>query len=325
MSELERNPKFTWHAGEVAIQRTVGVAERMARHASSIVHDHLPQQHRNFYPQLPFVLLGSVDARGDAWATMRAGDPGFVHSPDPALLRVETPRDPSDPAEEGLDDGDSIALLGIELSTRRRNRANGSIRRSSADQFDIRVEQAFGNCPKYIQVRDFEFVRDPRIPPQQSAQHLARIDERAHALITGTDTFFVTSYVDLDHGRQVDVSHRGGKSGFVRLDDAGVLTIPDFTGNRLFNSLGNMLANPRAGLVFVDFDTGDQLQLTGDAQVILDSPETATFLGAERFWRFTPRRVVYRANALPLRWNLLEWSPNSLATGDWPAVAAASR
>ena len=325
MSQPGHNPKFSWHAGEVAIQRTVGVAERMARHASSVVRDYLPEQHRNFYPHLPFVVLGSVEANGDAWATLRAGTPGFVHSPDPSLLRVETPRDPSDPAEDGLDDGNATALLGIELSTRRRNRANGSIRRTSADQFDIQVEQAFGNCPKYIQVRDFEFVRDPGTLPQEPARYLARIDDRARALITGADTFFVASYVDRDEGRQVDVSHRGGKSGFVRLGGDGVLTIPDFTGNRFFNTLGNLLVNPKAGLVFVNFHTGDLLQLSGDAEVLLDSPETAAFLGAERFWRFTPRRLVYRANAVPLRWTLREWSPNSLATGEWGTGAGASR
>lgn len=321
MTQTKHNSRFSWHAGEVEIQRTVGVAERLARHAPSIVRDHLPEQHRNFYPQLPFIVLGSVDATGDTWATLRAGNPGFVHSPDPSLLRVETPRDPSDPAEEGLNDGNAIALLGIELSTRRRNRANGSIHRSSADQLDLHVEQAFGNCPKYIQIRDFEFVRDPDILPAEPARHLARIDAHARALITGADTFFVASYVDRDGWRQVDVSHRGGKTGFVRLDEAGVLTIPDFTGNRFFNTLGNMLVNPKAGLTFVDFDTGDLLQLSGDAQILLDSPETAAFLGAERFWRFTPRRLAYRANALPLRWTLREWSPNSLATGGWPAGA----
>jgi predicted pyridoxine 5'-phosphate oxidase superfamily flavin-nucleotide-binding protein len=321
----EHNHQFSWHTGEVAIQRTVGVAERLARHGPGIIRDYLPEQHRNFYPQLPFVVLGGVDASGDAWATLRAGEPGFVHSPDPSVLRVESPRDPSDPADTGLDDGNAIALLGIELSTRRRNRVNGSIRRSGPGQFDIQVEQAFGNCPKYIQVRDFEFLRDPASLYLEPAQPLIGVDERVRSLITGADTFFVASYIDRDGWRQVDVSHRGGKPGFVRLDDDGVLTIPDFTGNRFFNTLGNLLVNPKAGLVFVDFDTGDLLQLSGDAEVLLDSPETALFLGAERFWRFTPRRFVYRAKALPLRWTLREWSPNSLATGDWAATAGMSR
>ncbi len=115
------------------------------------------------------------------------------------------------------------------------------------------------------------------------------------------------------------MSHRGGKPGFVRIGGDGVLTIPDFAGNLLFNTLGNLLANPKAGLLFVDFESGDLLQLTGDAEVILDSPEIAAFQGAERLWRFTPRRIVYRPGALPLRWSFQQdgWSPNSLMTGSW--------
>jgi len=319
MAQVEGKPS-TWHDGEIALQRTVGVAERMARHAASIVRDHLPEQHRHFYPQLPFIVLGSVDADGDAWATLRGGEPGFAHSPNPSLLRVNVPRDPGDPAEGGLNDGDTVALLGIELDTRRRNRANGPILRSSPDRFDIEVEQAFGNCPKYIQARDFEFVRDPAALSPEPARHLTRLDDNARKLITRADTFFVASYVDLPHGRQVDISHRGGKGGFVRLSDDGVLTIPDFTGNRLFNTLGNLLVNPKSGLLFVDFETGDMLQLSGDSEVLLESPDIAAFLGAERFWRFAPRRILFRASALPLRWTLTEWSPNSLATGAWAAA-----
>src|SRR5262245_19584111 len=318
MTSVQSKPA-TWHEGEVAIQRSVGVAERMACHASSTVGDHLPEQHRRFYPQLPFVVLGSVDANGDAWATLRAGKPGFVHSPNPSLLRINAQRDPGDPAEAGLNDGNAVALLGIELNTRRRNRANGSIVRSGPDRFDIEVEQAFGNCPKYIQARDFEFVRDPSVLANGPAEHLSRLDGRARKLITGADTFFVASYVDLPHGRQVDVSHRGGRTGFVRLSEDGVLTIPDFSRNRLFNTLGSLLVNAKSGLVFVDFGTCDVLQLSGDAEVLLDSPDIVAFLGAERFWRFVPRQVVYRGNSLPLRWTLREWSPNSLATGAWAA------
>jgi predicted pyridoxine 5'-phosphate oxidase superfamily flavin-nucleotide-binding protein len=102
-------------------------------------------------------------------------------------------------------------------------------------------------------------------------------------MIAVADTFFVASYTDdTVDGRQVDVSHRGGKAGFVRVGEDGVLTIPDFAGNLHFNTLGNFLLTPRAGLMFVDFATGDVLQLSGRAEVILESPEIAAFQGAER-------------------------------------------
>ncbi|SAK79809.1 pyridoxamine 5'-phosphate oxidase-like FMN-binding protein [Caballeronia temeraria] len=314
-----------WHRGEVAIQKAFGVDARMDGVGRRVVRDYMPDQHRQFFGQLPFVVAGSVDERGDAWATLLAGHPGFMRTPDAKTLSMSGARDPLDPADAGMNDGASIGLLGIEMHTRRRNRLNGVIRRDGANAaFDVSVEQSFGNCPQYIQLRDVEFVRDPAVPSPVPPLRLDTLSPRAKAMIAGADTFFVASYFDREDGhRQVDVSHRGGKPGFVRLSDDGTLTIPDFAGNLFFNTLGNILVNGRAGLVFADFETGDVLQLAGDADVLLDSPETAAFQGAERLWRFTPRRVFYRAAALPLRWKARRdgASPNSLMTGDWAQVA----
>ncbi|MFM0322028.1 2Fe-2S iron-sulfur cluster-binding protein [Caballeronia glebae] len=314
-----------WHRGEIAIQKAFGVDERMDGVGRRVVRDYMPDQHRQFFAQLPFIVAGAVDERGDAWATLLAAHPGFMHTRDSKTLSMSRARDPHDPADAGMSDGASIGLLGIEMHTRRRNRLNGVIHRDGANLgFDVAVEQSFGNCPQYIQLRDFEFVRDPAVPSPVEPLALDALSPRARAMIAGADTFFVASYFDREDGhRQVDVSHRGGKPGFVRLSDDGALTIPDFAGNLFFNTLGNILVNGRAGLVFADFETGDLLQLAGDAEVLLDSPETAAFQGAERLWRFTPRRVLYRAQALPLRWKARGdgASPNSLMTGDWTQVA----
>ncbi|KAA6476775.1 flavin-nucleotide-binding protein [Agrobacterium rhizogenes] len=309
-----------WHAGEIELQKTVGVAERMGEVGQRVLRDHLIDQHRDFYPQLPFIVLGSVDAQGDVWATLRAARPGFLHSPDIHTLSVDLARDPADPADAGMKDGDAIGMLGIELHTRRRNRLNGTILRHGDDGFDVAVGQAYGNCPRYIQLRDFTFVRDPSEETDQQAWHLVELDAKAKEMIAGADTFFVGSYVDREDGqRQVDVSHRGGKAGFVRIGGDGVLTIPDFAGNLFFNTLGNIVINPKAGLVFADFNSGELLQLTGEAEVILDSPEISAFQGAERLWRFTPRKIIRRPGTLPLRWKFHEngWSPSSLMTGSW--------
>ena len=307
-----------WHAGEVALQTRVGVAGRMEIFGRKMIRDYLPEQHRDFYEQLPFVAIGTVDRQGNAWATLMAGEPGFASSPDPRSLNIQLPRNSADPANAGLEDGAAIGLLGIELHTRRRNRMNGSIKRSDASQFTIAVEHAFGNCPQYIQLRDWHFKLGQKGFAEAAPQHAGYLDEVARSIISGADTFFVASYVDRDGGsRQVDASHRGGKPGFVRVDATGVLTIPDFAGNLHFNTLGNILLNPKVGLVFVDFETGDMLHISGDAEVILESPEIAAFQGAERLWRVTPRIVVRRAAAMPLRWTFTDWSRNSLMTGDW--------
>lgn len=309
-----------WHEGELAIQRSLGVVERMDATGRSFVRTFMPEQHQQFFPMLPFAVFGAIDTNGDPWATIRAGAVGFMQAHDAWNLDVRLPREPDDPADAGMDDAHSIGMLGIQLETRRRNRLNGAIRRDSEDAFTIHVRQSFGNCPQYIQLRQFAFSRKPHQPASVRPVHGTALDDRARSIIANADTFFVASYVDRDTGeRQVDVSHRGGKAGFVRIGDDDVLTIPDFSGNLFFNTLGNLMLNPRAGLLFVDFATGDMLQLTGSAEVVLSSPEIAAFQGAERLWRFRPERVVYRKDGLPLRWAFEEagWSPSLLPTGDW--------
>lgn len=311
-----------WHSGEITLQRAIGVADRMAVAGRKVIRDYMPDQHRNFYAGLPFLVAGSVDADGAVWATLLAGAPGFASSPDPRTLAFALRRDAADPADAGLNDGDAIGLLGIELHSRRRNRMNGMVRRSDDDGFSVSVEHSFGNCSQYIQLRDWQ-VSDEGAAAPAAAERTDHLDAAARTMIAGADTFFVASYVDDDAGhRQVDASHRGGKAGFVRIDADGALTIPDFAGNLHFNTLGNFLLNPRAGLAFVDFTSGDMLQMTGEAEVVLDSPEIAAFQGAERLWRFRPRIVVRRPGALPLRWTFRDWSANSLMTGSWEDAGA---
>ncbi|WP_426131707.1 pyridoxamine 5'-phosphate oxidase family protein [Pararhizobium sp. PWRC1-1] len=311
-----------WHEGETYLQEKVGVVDRMAAVGQRVIRDFMPDQHRDFYAQLPYIVLGSVDDRGDAWATFVEGRSGFMSSPSPTALNIAAESDASDPANEGLADGRPIGLLGMEMHTRRRNRMNGVVSRSP-EGFRVDVDQSFGNCPRYIQLRDFAFVRNPGQPFAGTVEDLSALDDAARSMIAAADAFFVASYADRQDRRQVDVSHRGGKAGFVRVGEDGTLTIPDFDGNLFFNTLGNIVLNGKAGLLFVDYTNGDMLQMTGDAEVILDSPEIAAFQGAERIWTFKARRIVRRRNALALRWTLREggWSPNALMTGDWALAA----
>jgi len=312
---MERSP---WHAGEQQLQAHVGVAERMEAFGRKVIRNWMPDQHREFYRQLPFMLLGAVDAQGRPWASVLEGEPGFADSLDPEHLHFTSRPAPDDPAQ--LRDGEPVGLLGIELHTRRRNRLNGHVANLTADGFELSVDQAFGNCPQYIQLRQFQRVplSDPQTRP---AQHLNSLDEAASALITSADTFFVASYVDVDGQRSVDVSHRGGQPGFVRLE-GNRLTIPDFAGNLHFNTLGNLLLNPKAGLLFIDFSTGDLLHLSGRTEILLEDPQIEAFQGAERLWTFEVEQVVRRPAALALRWRFDGMSPTSLLTGNWAEADA---
>jgi len=312
---MERSP---WHAGEQQLQAHVGVADRMEAFGRKVIRTWMPDQHREFYQQLPFMLYGAVDAQGMPWASVLEGAPGFARSPDPEHLHFASQPAADDPAQ--LRNGEPIGLLGIELHTRRRNRLNGHVGNLSADGFDVSVDQAFGNCPQYIQLRQFQRVplTDPQTRP---AEHLTGLDDAAMALIAGADTFFVASYVDVDGQRAVDVSHRGGQAGFVRVE-GNRLTIPDFAGNLHFNTLGNLLLNPKAGLLFIDFSTGDLLQLSGRTEILLDDPQIEAFQGAERLWTFEVEKLVRRPAALALRWRFDGMSPTSLLTGNWAEADA---
>lgn len=291
-----------WHAGEIALQRHVGVAEQMARVGHAIFRPSMLEQQRAFFAQLPFIVIGTVDPEGMPWATLRAGWPGFLGSPDPSLLTAELARDAADPAERGMEEGDLVGLLGIDLATRRRSRLNGRLRRSDDDGFSVVVGQSFGNCPQYIHRRELAFVRDPAVASCVPAVVSAALDDAARRMIAAADTFFVASYADRpDAGRQVDVSHRGGPAGFVRVKPDGSLVMPDYSGNAFFNTLGNFVLNPRAGLVFADFASGDVLQISGKVDIILGGPEVDATEGAERLWRVFPEKIVLRSDALPFR------------------------
>ncbi|WAC45743.1 pyridoxamine 5'-phosphate oxidase family protein [Pseudomonas sp. SL4(2022)] len=310
-----------WHAGEKQLQERAGVAERMDVFGRRVIRDHMPDQHRDFYRQLPFVLLGSVDAVGRPWASILEGPVGFAHSPEPRLLRLDSPLGAGDPAAQALQDGAAVGLLGIELHTRRRNRLNGQVAGRDAQGLGIAVDQAFGNCPQYIQLRQHQLSARQKLPAVVVEQ-LDHLDESAQQMIADADTFFVASYVTLTDGRlAVDVSHRGGQAGFVRVQ-GNRLSIPDFAGNLHFNTLGNLLLNPQAGLLFIDFATGDLLQLSGRTELTLEGEEIRAFQGAERLWHVEVEQVVRRRGALALRWDFQSYSPNSLMTGSWAQAAA---
>ena len=204
-----------------------------------------------------------------------------------------------------------MGLLGIDLNTRRRNRMNGRVGVLDHDGFSVEVVHSYGNCPKYIQLRPVAGIARK---PGNVAERSSGLDAAAQAMIRNADTFFVASYVDADGERSVDVSHRGGNTGFVRVD-GNHLTIPDFAGNQFFNTLGNLHANPVAGLLFIDFESGDVLQVAGSTALILDGPQVAEFEGAQRLWTVNVEHVAWRPAALALKWRFAEFSPFSLATG----------
>ena len=304
-----------FHSGELAVQARAGSRERMAQIGRRVIRSAMPLQHREFFALLPFVVLGAVDDAGQPWATLLAGPAaGFVTSPDDTHLRVDALPPDGDPLRPLLQDDAPLALLGIELPTRRRNRANGRVVDAGTAGFGLHVLQSFGNCPKYIQRRELQ-QRAETLPGATRRAH--RLDADAVELMRRADTFFIATHAaGGGPAAGSDVSHRGGRPGFVRASDDGLaLTWPDLPGNTYFNTLGNLVVEPRAGLVFPDFASGDLLHVAGRAEIVWDGPELAQIAGAERLVRLYVDQVVYRRAALPLRWSQTEEPPELLRLG----------
>jgi predicted pyridoxine 5'-phosphate oxidase superfamily flavin-nucleotide-binding protein len=316
-----------YHAGEQALQQRAGWRARAEEGGRRGIRSYMPDQHRDLFTQLPVLFVGSVDAEEQPWASVLFGPPGFVASPDAQTLTVATKPIPGDPLIANVAAGAPVGLLGIQLETRRRNRMNGWLEDIRPDGFSVRVGQSFGNCPQYIQAR--QPTPDQSITSAVPSWHEEgqSLSDRARRLVSGADTFFIaTAAADARGGdpvQGVDVSHRGGKPGFVRVTShAGVsaLTAPDFRGNFSFNTFGNIAVNPRAGLLFIDFNRGDLLSLTGEARVDWDGPEIEAFAGAQRLLRFRVRRGVLIENGLPLRWTSPLAPQQLAATGSWDGV-----
>ncbi len=316
-----------FHKGEQQLQQRLGVRNKMERFGRQVIRDYMPEQHQDFYAHLPFIFVGHADAEGWPWASILFNSAGFIRALDDKHLQINVKPATGDPLHDSLTIGERWGLLGIELETRRRNRLAAHINKVSEEGIVLSIDQAFGNCPQYIQQRAHYFV-DAATMPAEEVENITAFDQQARSLIANSDTFFVASYVvngsDMP-SEGADVSHRGGKPGFIRIDDHKTLTIPDYTGNFHFNTLGNFVENPRAGLLFIDFVNGHLLTLTGTVEILWDSPDTQFFAGAERLWTFTLDHGRWLKNVLPLRWDLQEYSPNTRLTGSWSEAEAAKK
>lgn len=308
-----------FHAGEQALQARTGLRERMAEIGRVVIRDHMPDQHRELFGKLPTLLLGVQDDEGQPWATMLHGPAGFVSSPDARTLRLRAKPAADDPTTPWLREGAAVGLLGLEHHTRRRNRANGRVRSVRDDGFEVEVLQSFGNCPKYIHARRPEATAPQAAPP---ARRLGpALDAASIALLRRADTLFIASASGVrtdptadanTRSEGVDVSHRGGRPGFVHVatGERGLrLTLPDYQGNFFFNTLGNLLAWPRAGLLVPDFDDGTLLHLAAEASISFDGPALDAFPGAQRLLHLDVSHGWWRPAALALRWSAPETPP----------------
>ncbi len=292
----------TYHSGELEVQARAGVQHQAGR-VGKIISPAIPLAAQEFLCHQPIVVLSSVDTRGQVWVSMLTGKPGFLHATNDRVVAIDSAVPEHDPLRENLQANPNIGVLAIEFATRRRMRVNGrgELRDNSVM---IYAEQVYSNCPKYIQAREWELSD---ITPQASnTSRSSALTMPQQAWVKQADTFFIGSF----HPQSgADASHRGGNPGFVTVLDEKTLLWPDYIGNNMFNTLGNITAYPQAGLLFVDFDKGATLQLTGTAKVIWDMSHAVEFPGAQRLVEFQCKEVIEMQNAIPLRWMFHDYSP----------------
>lgn len=289
-----------WHEGELEVQRRAGVASE-AGELQGMVRPGMAPPVAIFLSQRQFAVLSTIDPADRPWASVVVGEPGFIRALDPVSVEIAGGWAASDSLIENIRSHPQLGMLAIDFNNRRRVRINGTAE-TTEGVLRIHAEQVFSNCPKYIQAR---------IPGELSSSVAtssigAALTRNQREWISRADTLFIAS-AHPQYG--ADASHRGGNPGFVHVESEGRLVIPDYNGNNLFNTLGNLQLNPRAGLLFVDFESGATLQLTGRVTINWDEGARAGFAGAQRLLEFDIQEVRETRNGAPLRFEFRTYSP----------------
>ncbi len=282
----------TVHEGELEVQRRAGVPQRSRRHP-----DVMAPAVQRFLAAQRIAVLATLDADGRVWASMRTGAPGFLRARENSVLEIGGTGHPDDPLHVNLRSPSAAGLLAIDLGARQRVRVNGTAHLEPDGAIVLATQQVYGNCPQYIHPRD---VAGTRAVGRMPALIAERLDERHASRLARADTVFLATALP-DVG--ADASHRGGPRGFLHVVDDGTLVFPDYPGNNYFNSLGNITAYPRAGLLVPDFSSGDALQVAGRARILWESPMLSRFPGARRLVEVSIDRVVDLPGAIALRFD----------------------
>ncbi len=299
-----------YHEGESAVQKRVGV-EQIAERTGRVITDRIPSGALKFVDKQPMVIISSQDDEANIWTSMLAGKAGFLTSVDEQNVKIHLPAIVSsklDPFWENIRKCPKVGMLFIELATRRRLRVNGIVSISD-ENIHVSVEQAYPNCPKYIQRREIEVVGTNGSLSDTKTTGTSLTND-LKSWIEKSDTFFVGSTDSKDN---LDASHRGGSPGFVEIVDNNTLKIPDYPGNNMFNTLGNFVSNSKAGLLFVDFKEGKTLQLAGEANIVWHEEDAEEITGGTmRFWKFVVSKWVQIDSFSGINWKFVDYSPFNL-------------
>jgi ferredoxin-NADP reductase/predicted pyridoxine 5'-phosphate oxidase superfamily flavin-nucleotide-binding protein len=245
----------------------------------------------------PLLALGTLDSQSHPWTTLWGGSPGFSEPLGGGLVGTRTlVNSAQDPVVKALlgntvegellqpiDGGKILAGLAIDLMTRKRVKfagrmIAGTVRevhiepqgdkpagepptRQKEIQLVTKIDQSLGNCPKYLN----QYRLHPASVDANLLSEGPSLTQEGRTLISKSDMFFLTTATEHD----MDVNHRGGPQGFVRIISSSQFIYPEYSGNRLYQSLGNLQLNPNIGVTFPDYISGDVLFITGTATILV--------------------------------------------------------
>lgn len=300
-----------FHSGEIAVQTRAGVREDAERIGQVICNTVKPAA-LSFLSTQQMAIASTIASNGTIWASLLTGNSGFIQVLNEQIIEIEHTSNYPNILRQNLETNAEIGLLIIDLSNRKRLRLNGNVTIQQLEKLQIQIQQAFFNCPKYIQTRYLETnaIAELQPPEIHTRNTLNSADE---SWINQADTFFIAT---ANSTQGADASHRGGYPGFVQVINSQTLLFPDYAGNNMFQTLGNLAQNSQAGLLFINFEQGHTLQITGKAIILWDTELISTFPGAQRLVKFTITQVIETRNATPLRWQFGEYSPANPTLGE---------
>jgi hypothetical protein len=215
-----------FHEGERLVQQRTGELLTADRHGAMIKSALAPAWAR-FLEQQPMLVLGSRSEAGSVWASILLGQPGLARASDPCRVVLELSRArpaPGDPLLANLRQGGPLAVLAIDLQQRRRLRLNGLVGELDQDRVVLELRETYPNCSQYITPQTLSIASTGPLLEG------ATLDPARKMALERTHTLFLASHHPV---RGLDVSHRGGPPGFVRVVDDQTLRIPDYPGNQM--------------------------------------------------------------------------------------------
>ena len=145
----------------------------------------------------------------------------------------------------------------------------------------------------------------------------AVFDDEDRAFIGKAAQFFLAT---ADAEGRPDCSYKGGMPGFVRILDGATLAFPDYDGNGMFRSLGNILVNPNVGMLFIDFQESDRMRVNGTAEVRTNDPLLPDFPGAKSIVRVHVEKIFPNCPRYIHRMEFKAFSDHAPRPGHTPPV-----